>query len=107
VSVAVAKYFAGATLLEAYWKSVAWPGESLFIGEPLARPYGTRATFANGTLTIRTTSLLPSKVYRVESATVESGPWTTVLDDLKVTTPALKTIAVPFATAPFYRLTTD
>ena len=32
----------GATLIEAYWKSVAWPGEGLFIGEPLARPFAPR-----------------------------------------------------------------
>jgi uncharacterized protein (TIGR03790 family) len=35
-------YLGGATLLEAYWKSVAWPGQGVFIGEPLARPYGAR-----------------------------------------------------------------
>lgn len=34
------KYATGETLLEAYWKSVAMPGEGLFIGEPLARPFG-------------------------------------------------------------------
>jgi uncharacterized protein (TIGR03790 family) len=32
-------YFAGQTLIEAYWKSVAMPGQGLFIGEPLARPF--------------------------------------------------------------------
>jgi uncharacterized protein (TIGR03790 family) len=32
-------YLLGDTLLEAYWKSVAMPGQGLFIGEPLARPY--------------------------------------------------------------------
>ncbi|MDP3539206.1 MAG: TIGR03790 family protein [Azonexus sp.] len=32
-------YLAGETLIEAYWKSVAWPGQGLFIGEPLASPY--------------------------------------------------------------------
>jgi uncharacterized protein (TIGR03790 family) len=31
------RYLAGETLLEAYWKSVAMPGQGLFIGEPLAR----------------------------------------------------------------------
>ncbi len=35
-------YLDGATLLEAYWKSVAWPGQGVFVGEPLARPYGAR-----------------------------------------------------------------
>jgi len=32
-------YRHGETALEAYWKSVAMPGQGLFIGEPLARPY--------------------------------------------------------------------
>ncbi|KAF0098421.1 MAG: hypothetical protein FD187_2728 [bacterium] len=35
-------YANGDTLIEAYWKSVAAPGEGVFIGEPLARPFGTR-----------------------------------------------------------------
>jgi hypothetical protein len=35
-------YLAGDTLIEAYWKSVIWPGKGTFIGEPLARPYGER-----------------------------------------------------------------
>jgi uncharacterized protein (TIGR03790 family) len=32
-------YVQGATAIEAYWKSVAWPAQGLFIGEPLAAPY--------------------------------------------------------------------
>ncbi len=32
-------YLAGASAVEAYWKSVAWPAQGLFIGEPLASPY--------------------------------------------------------------------
>lgn len=32
-------YVGGATAIEAYWKSVAWPAQGLFIGEPLAAPY--------------------------------------------------------------------
>ena len=35
-------YLQGATLIEAYWKSVAWPQQSLFVGEPLAAPFATR-----------------------------------------------------------------
>jgi uncharacterized protein (TIGR03790 family) len=35
-------YLQGATALEAYWKSVAWPQQSLFIGEPLAAPFALR-----------------------------------------------------------------
>ena len=32
-------YLAGDTLLEAYWKSVVWPGQGIFIGEPLSAPF--------------------------------------------------------------------
>jgi uncharacterized protein (TIGR03790 family) len=35
------RYLRGDTLLEAYWKSVAMPGQGLFLGEPLARPFGS------------------------------------------------------------------
>jgi uncharacterized protein (TIGR03790 family) len=30
----------GSSVLEAYWRSVAWPAQGLFIGEPLAAPFG-------------------------------------------------------------------
>jgi len=33
-------YLHGDALLAAYWKSVAMPGQGLFIGEPLAHPFG-------------------------------------------------------------------
>ena len=36
-------YVQGATALEAYWKSVRWPQQGLFVGEPLAAPF-SRAT---------------------------------------------------------------
>jgi uncharacterized protein (TIGR03790 family) len=32
-------YLNGETLLESYWKSVEWPGQGVFIGEPLASPF--------------------------------------------------------------------
>lgn len=34
-------YLRGSSLIEAYWKSVAWPGQGIFVGEPLAKPFGT------------------------------------------------------------------
>jgi uncharacterized protein (TIGR03790 family) len=42
VTVLMGYYTAGETLIEAYWKSVRMPGQGLFIGEPLARPFGER-----------------------------------------------------------------
>ncbi len=44
VGVLMRRYLDGETLLEAYWKSVAMPGQGLFIGDPLARPFGGKLT---------------------------------------------------------------
>lgn len=32
-------YLSGETAIEAYWKSVNWPAQGIFIGDPLAAPY--------------------------------------------------------------------
>jgi len=37
--VLLASYLKGATAIEAYWRSVAWPGQGVFVGEPLAAPF--------------------------------------------------------------------
>jgi uncharacterized protein (TIGR03790 family) len=36
-------YRRGDTLIESYWRSVAMPEQGVFIGEPLARPWGPKA----------------------------------------------------------------
>lgn len=38
-TVLLSQYLRGASAIEAYWKSVAWPAQGVFIGEPLAAPY--------------------------------------------------------------------
>ena len=38
-AILIARYVRGETLIEAYWKSVAWPGQGVFVGEPLATPF--------------------------------------------------------------------
>jgi uncharacterized protein (TIGR03790 family) len=40
-AIAITRYLGGDTALEAYWKSVAMPGQGVFVGEPLARPFGS------------------------------------------------------------------
>jgi hypothetical protein len=32
-------YLRGGSAIESYWRSVAWPAQGVFIGEPLAAPY--------------------------------------------------------------------
>jgi len=39
VAVLLRHYLAGEPAVLAYWKSVAWPAQGVFIGEPLAAPY--------------------------------------------------------------------
>lgn len=36
-------YVHGSTAIEAYWSSVAWPLQGVFVGEPLAAPYAAMA----------------------------------------------------------------
>ncbi|MGH8750982.1 MAG: TIGR03790 family protein [Burkholderiales bacterium] len=38
-AIVIGRYLLGETLIEAYWKSVAMPGQGIFIGEPLAVPF--------------------------------------------------------------------
>jgi len=40
--IVIERYTKGESLIEAYWKSVAWPGQGLFIGEPMASPYAVQ-----------------------------------------------------------------
>ncbi len=35
-------YVQGVTAIEAYWKSVAWPQQGVFVGEPLAAPFARK-----------------------------------------------------------------
>ncbi len=87
-------YFRGNTLIEAYWKSVQWPGEGVFVGDPLARPWGTKTALAGGKLTIRTTSLRPMKSYTLKGRKTPGGPLTTVKAGIKITRYALHEIVV-------------
>ncbi len=41
--IVIDRYTRGESLIEAYWKSVAWPGQGLFVGEPLAAPFARRS----------------------------------------------------------------
>jgi uncharacterized protein (TIGR03790 family) len=104
VGVAISHYFRGETLVEAYWKSVAWPGEGLFIGEPLARPWdGSQVEQVDGDLIITTNLLIPGVSYDVEAADGPEGPWTHVLTGSVPYTLTLE-IVIEGADRPFYRL---
>ncbi|TCV83426.1 TIGR03790 family protein [Sulfurirhabdus autotrophica] len=68
-------YINGETLIEAYWKSVALPGQGIFVGEPLAKPYGGyKVELKNGELSI-TTRILQPGIYAVFGADSGVGPY--------------------------------
>lgn len=95
-SVLLRHYFTGATLIEAYWRSVSWPGEGVFVGEPLARPFGSKVSYQGTKLTITTTILWPNKDYELRGKDPVSGAWQVVRDKsaLAVTTHQRKTITI-------------
>lgn len=87
-------YYRGNTLIEAYWKSVQWPGEGVFVGDPLARPWGTKVALTGNTLTISTTSLRPMKGYTLKGRKAAGSPLATVKAGIKITKYRLVEIVV-------------
>lgn len=74
-AIAMAHYLQGETLIEAYWKSVALPGQGIFIGEPLARPFsGFRSKSGNGTLQVNMRAIEPG-AYSVQVSPTMIGPF--------------------------------
>jgi hypothetical protein len=73
--VAMAHYLQGETLVEAYWKSVMMPGQGIFVGEPLARPYaGFTSTYEDKELRVEMRAVPPG-IYSVQRATSMVGPY--------------------------------
>ena len=68
-------YLGGSSLIEAYWKSVQWPGEGIFIGEPLAKPYGGFSVHADKSGIVLRTQALPAGTYGLMGADSLVGPY--------------------------------
>ncbi|MGZ8259854.1 MAG: TIGR03790 family protein, partial [Caldimonas sp.] len=75
VGVVMAHYLGGETLVEAYWKSVLMPGQGVFVGDPLARPFGGVRVARSGAATVVRTRALPPGNYVIEAATSAIGPF--------------------------------
>jgi uncharacterized protein (TIGR03790 family) len=77
-SVLMDHYFRGETVIEAYWKSVQWPGQGLFVGEPLARPFTDSPSFTleSGQYVISTRALRSNASYSLEYRAGATGSWT-------------------------------
>ncbi|MFP5403882.1 MAG: TIGR03790 family protein [Gammaproteobacteria bacterium] len=76
--IVMAHYLQGETLIEAYWKSVQMPGQGLFVGEPLARPFaGIRHRVEGDGLAIAA-RLLPPGLYEIQASPSMIGPYRSV-----------------------------
>ena len=77
-------YLRGETLIEAYWKSVAMPGQGIFIGDPLANPYSGSIEFVYQDRAVISTPPLARGKYSLLSSDNISGPYEPELLDLHV-----------------------
>ncbi|QSA95827.1 TIGR03790 family protein [Methylococcus sp. EFPC2] len=96
------RYAEGEPLIEAYWKSVAWPGEGVFIGEPLARPFAPRwKPAANQEPSLQLFS--PEwKTLRLETATSAVGPYRTA--EVSPVKPGYNDVKIHLSATGFYRI---
>jgi uncharacterized protein (TIGR03790 family) len=105
--VLIPSYTHGDSLIEAYWKSVQQPGEGLFIGEPLARPWSkTIMTYQGQTLVISTQELDTESSYLIEQRNSIDETWIETPDDVTANNKNnYLEIHIPKADAKHYRIT--
>jgi len=74
-AIAMLHYASGASAIEAYWKSVAWLGQGIFIGEPLAKPFAPLLReISPGRFELKFFSPRPGKL-RIEESRSAAGPF--------------------------------
>lgn len=100
-SVVIDQYYRGATLIEAYWKSVRTPGQGLFLGEPLARPFADPGVsdISNGQYRVQTRSLRAGFRYAIEARDSAASAWQP-LGANTLTHPGLLEVSAPVASNP-------
>jgi uncharacterized protein (TIGR03790 family) len=97
-------YLAGETLIEAYWKSVLMPGQGVFIGEPLARPYGAyRVTREGSRGYVGGPALDLKAAYNIFAADKPQGPFIKVATATKPS-PLTQSLELPQPIKAYYRL---
>jgi uncharacterized protein (TIGR03790 family) len=97
-------YISGATLIEAYWKSVLMPGQGIFIGEPLARPFGGHQMQPDAEGWVFSTYALRDGAYQLEQAADPMGPYRAIRRLAKQGLGELR-FRLPSPVSGYYRLT--
>lgn len=100
---AIHYYLQGNTLLEAYWKSVAMPGQGVFVGEPLAQPYRAYQLSRLHEQWLVRSPLLRQGDYRVLSASEAAGPYREAIARVSVF-PMQPGILLPEPVRAYYRI---
>lgn len=103
IPVLMGRYLGGETLVEAYWKSVLMPGQGVFIGDPLARPFGGVRVERRGRQLMATTHTLRPGRYLLQSAQTSIGPFRS-LARLVVPGYGAYDLRLPADGTPYYRL---
>jgi len=75
IGIVMARYLGGETLVEAYWKSVLMPGQGVFVGDPLARPFGGVRVARSAAGTVISTRALAPGDYLLEAGRSSVGPF--------------------------------
>ena len=103
IGVAMGRYLGGETLIEAYWKSVRMPGQGVFVGDPLARPFGGLRSRREGRdLIVRTRLLRPGR-YTLLASAGQIGPFRRVAE-WAVPTYGTQEIRLSAATGSYFRV---
>lgn len=97
-------YAQGLSLIEAYWKSVAMPGEGIFIGEPLARPYAGYTLSKQGDELVLSTHALQPGLYALASAQSDIGPFQPEAGRFVITRPGKNELRFRGLSRPVYQL---
>jgi uncharacterized protein (TIGR03790 family) len=103
VGVAMAHYLLGETLIEAYWKSVLMPGQGVFVGDPLARPFGGVRVSHSAAGTVISTRALPPGNYFFEAARSSVGPFQ-VIRGVRITGFGVRQLTLPAGDTRYFRV---
>ncbi len=101
--IAMTNYLQGASLIEAYWKSVIMPGQGVFIGEPLAKPYAGYQLKMTGDDIELYSPVLTNGYYKILTANHKQGPFTLVASGIEIT-PYQPFIKLPSPVAKIYKI---
>lgn len=101
-------YFSGESLIESYWKSVAMPIEGIFIGEPLARPWGTKVkSLESGEVEVHTSAFRAGKSYHLLKQSTEDASLYDVVQTIPAGSPRFQTFTFLPTTTSYYLVSED